>query len=91
MYPVLTALLEQGDEVIMFEPFFDQYLPSVTFKGGKLVPLDPPRDIQGKITSADWTIDFNELMSVAISVTDVIVNNSSSWTCHHTSHEDNYR
>ncbi|KAG5734562.1 hypothetical protein E4T56_gene5527 [Termitomyces sp. T112] len=63
MYSVLTAFLEQGDEVIMFEPFFDQYLPSVTFNGGKpvYVPLHPPRDVQGKTTSADWTIDFDEL------------------------------
>ncbi|KAG6903372.1 hypothetical protein C0995_013125 [Termitomyces sp. Mi166 len=63
MYSVLTAFLEQGDEVIMFEPFFDQYLPSVTFNGGKpiYVPLHPPKDVEGKTTSADWTIDFDEL------------------------------
>ncbi|KAF5387992.1 hypothetical protein D9615_000310 [Tricholomella constricta] len=62
-YSVFTAFLEQGDEVIMFEPFFDQYLPSVTFNGGKpvYVPLHPPRNGQGRDSSNDWTIDFNEL------------------------------
>jgi len=62
-YSVFTAFLEQGDEVIMFEPFFDQYLPSVTFNGGKpvYVPLHPPTDVTEHPTSNDWTIDFDEL------------------------------
>ena len=62
-YSVFTAFLEHGDEVIMFEPFFDQYLPSVTFNGGKpvYVPLHPPDDSLEKPTSDDWTIDFKEL------------------------------
>ncbi|KAG6837981.1 hypothetical protein H0H93_008375 [Arthromyces matolae] len=63
MYAALTAFLEEGDEVIMFEPFFDQYLPSVTFNGGKpvYVPLHPPKATQEKATSNDWTIDIDEL------------------------------
>lgn len=60
---MFTAFLEQGDEVIMFEPFFDQYLPSVTFNGGKpvYVPLHPPSHSVKKATSNNWTIDFDEL------------------------------
>ena len=62
-YSVFTAFLEQGDEVIMFEPFFDQYLPSVAFHGGKpvFVPLHPPEATKSKPTSNDWTIDFDQL------------------------------
>jgi len=62
-YSVFTAFLEMGDEVIMFEPFFDQYLPSVTFNGGKpvYVPLHPPKASVDKPTSNDWTIDIDEL------------------------------
>jgi kynurenine aminotransferase len=47
----------------MFEPFFDQYLPSVTFNDGKpvYVPLHPPSHDIAKPTSNDWTIDFEEL------------------------------
>lgn len=46
----------------MFEPFFDQYLPSVTFNGGKpvYVPLHPHTD-GAKPSSGDWKIDFDEL------------------------------
>lgn len=49
----------------MFEPFFDQYLPSVTFNGGVpvYVPLHPDMS-KPKITSNDWTIDFDELRCV---------------------------
>ena len=64
-YSVFTAFLEHGDEVIMFEPFFDQYLPSVTFNGGKpvYIPLHPPSHDIPKPTSNDWSIDFEELRS----------------------------
>ena len=59
-YSVFAAFLDPGDEVIMFEPFFDQYLPSVVFHGGKpvYVPLHPPSEDKAKPTADDWTIDF---------------------------------
>ena len=64
-YSVFVAFLKEGDEVIMFEPFFDQYLPSVTFNGGKpvYVPLHPDTS-KGTISSDDWKIDFEELTYV---------------------------
>lgn len=48
----------------MFEPFFDQYLPSVTFNGGTpvYVPLHPPKYTGSlRSTSNDWTLDLDEL------------------------------
>jgi len=50
----------------MFEPFFDQYLPSVTFNGGKpvYVPLHPPKDSIKNQKSNDWIIDIQELRYV---------------------------
>lgn len=61
-YSVFAAFLEQGDEVIMFEPWFDQYFPSVTFNGGVpvFVPLHPPT-VDAKSTSDEWKLDFDEL------------------------------
>ena len=46
----------------MFEPFFDQYLASVTFNGGipVYVPLHPPKN-GGKHSEHEWSIDFDEL------------------------------
>ncbi|KAH7910529.1 PLP-dependent transferase [Hygrophoropsis aurantiaca] len=62
MYSVYTAFLNPGDEVIMFEPFFDQYVPGTTFNGGTpvFVPLHPPPG--GKThNSSEWTVDIDEL------------------------------
>jgi len=66
-YSVFVAFLEHGDEVILFEPFFDQYLPSVTFNGGVpvYVPLHPNTAGVDKPTGHDWTIDFAELRFVS--------------------------
>ncbi|KAF9569348.1 PLP-dependent transferase [Agrocybe pediades] len=77
-YSVFTAFLEQGDEVIMFEPFFDQYLPSVTFNGGKpvYVPLHPPSASIKKPTSNDWTIDIDELRRAVTPRTKMIIVNT---------------
>ncbi|KAG7097096.1 hypothetical protein E1B28_004480 [Marasmius oreades] len=76
-YSVWTAFLEHNDEVILFEPFFDQYLPSVVFNGGKpvYVPLHPPKG-SGKSTSNDWTIDNDELRRAVTPRTKMIVVNT---------------
>jgi aspartate/methionine/tyrosine aminotransferase len=41
----LLALVEPGDEVVLFEPMYDAYLPLVRRAGGvpRFVTLDPPR------------------------------------------------
>ncbi len=64
-YAAFTAFIEPDDEVIIFEPFFDQYLPSIAFHGGKCVyvPLHPSTEpARGvKIGRKSWNIDFDEL------------------------------
>ncbi|KAI0669107.1 PLP-dependent transferase [Trametes maxima] len=80
LYAAWTAFLEPGDEVIMFEPFFDLYLPAITFNGGQpvYVPLHPtsepaPGQRMGKKT---WTIDFDELRRAITPKAKMIVLNS---------------
>lgn len=77
-YSVFTAFLDPGDEVIMFEPFFDQYLPSVTFNGGVpvYVPLHPPPADKAKPTSDDWSLDFDELRRSITPRTKMIIVNT---------------
>lgn len=67
-YSVFVAFLEQGDEVILFEPFFDQYLPSVVFNGGVpvYVPLHPETGGVDNPTGRDWKIHFDELRFVSV-------------------------
>jgi N-succinyldiaminopimelate aminotransferase len=54
----ILALCETGDEVVVFEPFYDSYGAAAAMAGAQLkaVPLEPP----------DWTFDPNRL-SAAIS------------------------
>ena len=66
LYATFAAFLEQGDEVIIFEPYFDQYPFFSGFNGGKpvFVPLHPPAASIQSPTTDDWKIDFDELRSV---------------------------
>ncbi|MFN8475121.1 MAG: aminotransferase class I/II-fold pyridoxal phosphate-dependent enzyme [Anaerolineae bacterium] len=52
------GLLNPGDEAVVFEPFYDSYVPSVTFAGAvpRYVPLRQPDK-----THAEWWFDPDEL------------------------------
>ena len=52
IYTALTTVLQQGDEVIVFEPAFDSYLPNIEINGAKpvLIPLQFPG------YSIDWDL-----------------------------------
>ncbi len=45
LYAAITATVHPGDEVIVFEPWYDIYIPTVEYSAGKVVtvPLMPPR------------------------------------------------
>ncbi len=49
----ILGLTDPGDEIIMFEPFYDSYVPSILMAGGvpRYCPLRPP----------DWSFNFDEL------------------------------
>ena len=54
----ILGLVDPGDEVIVFEPFYDSYVPAVQFAGGipRFVPLRPPDD-----GHPQWWFDNGEL------------------------------
>jgi kynurenine aminotransferase len=64
--------------VILFEPYFDQYLPSITFNHGVpvYVPLHPPPNFENNPTSDEWKIDFEELRRAITPKTKMIVVNT---------------
>lgn len=79
MLSAFMAFVEPGDEVIVFEPFFDQYIANIEMPGGvvRYVPMLPPKDGATKTTSAgDWTIDFDALEKTISPKTKMIVTNS---------------
>ncbi len=39
IYTALTTILQPGDEVILFEPAYDSYIPNIEINGGIVVPV----------------------------------------------------
>jgi kynurenine aminotransferase len=73
------AFLESGDEAIVFEPFFDQYVSNIEMPGGKVVyvPMHPPKTGATQTTSAsEWTIDINAFEAAITERTKMVVLNS---------------
>lgn len=75
----LMGILNPGDEVIVFEPFFDQYIPNIELLGGKVVyvPITPPKDVDERVVEGkDWTIDYEELARAFTDKTKAIILNT---------------
>jgi aminotransferase len=58
MISTLLAVCNTGDEVVIFEPFYENYGPDSVLSGAKpkFVKLRPPKDESG-----EWTFDEKEL------------------------------
>ncbi|BCR83445.1 kynurenine--oxoglutarate transaminase [Aspergillus chevalieri] len=79
MLSAFMGFIEPGDEVIIFEPFFDQYISNIEMPSGTIryVPLHPPKDGATRTSSAaEWTINFEELENAINPKTKMIVLNS---------------
>ncbi|KAK0661716.1 putative aminotransferase C6B12.04c [Lasiodiplodia hormozganensis] len=79
MLSAFMAFIEPGDEVIVFEPFFDQYISNIEMAGGKVVyvPMHPPKEGATKTTSAaEWKIDLKEFEAAITPNTRMIVLNT---------------
>ena len=77
MFAALTAHCEPGSEVILLEPYFDQYFASIHFQGAKpvFVPFHPPTG-EGIKNGSDWRIDFDELRAAFTPKTKCIIVNT---------------
>jgi methionine aminotransferase len=53
LYTVLTTILQPGDEVIVFEPAYDSYIPAIELNGAKA--------ITAQLTFPEYKIDWNEV------------------------------
>ena len=68
IYSSLTAILQPGDEVILFEPAYDSYIPNIEINGAKAVPLP--------LTYPDYKIDWDLVRSSINAKTKAILVNS---------------
>lgn len=78
LYLCLQTLIQEGDEVILFEPFFDLYVNQVKLAGGTPVTV-PLRFVPYDETAAsggEWVLDAQVLQSKVTSRTKAILLNS---------------
>jgi len=71
LFASIQAIVDPGDEVILFEPFYDAYPADTIMAGGtpKFVPLQPQAD-------GTWQFDFDELEQVFSNKTKAIIINN---------------
>ena len=71
LYASIQAIVDPGDEVILFEPFYDAYPADTIMAGGtpRFVPLHPQAD-------GTWQVDFDELEQVFNNKTKAIIINN---------------
>lgn len=68
IYTALTTILQPGDEVIIFEPAYDSYIPNIEINGAKAVPLP--------LTYPDYKIDWDIVQQTINHKTKAILINS---------------
>lgn len=68
LFTAIATLVHPGDEVIIFEPAYDQYRPSVEVFGGKVIPVC--------LYAPSFTIDWEEVKSKLTPKTKLIIVNN---------------
>ncbi len=68
LFTAISAFISQGDEVIIFEPAYDSYRPSVEIAGGEVRPIT--------LKAPDYAIDWNEFKKAINSKTKMVILNT---------------
>ena len=68
IYTAFTTILQSGDEVILFEPAYDSYIPNIEINGGIAIPI--------ALTFPGYKIDWQEVKNKITSRTKAIIINS---------------
>ncbi|HQZ73707.1 MAG TPA: methionine aminotransferase, partial [Chitinophagaceae bacterium] len=68
IYSAFTAILNPGDEVIVFEPAYDSYIPNIEINGAKAITIN--------LVYPDYHIDWAAVKKAITSKTKAIIINS---------------
>ncbi len=68
IYSAFTTILQPGDEVIVFEPAYDSYIPNIEINGAKAITID--------LVYPDYHIDWAAVKNAVSSKTKAIIINS---------------
>ncbi len=68
IYTAFTTILQKGDEVIVFEPAYDSYIPNIEINGGVAVPIS--------LSYPDYSINWDLVKEKINAKTKAIIINS---------------
>ncbi|OFY97388.1 MAG: methionine aminotransferase [Bacteroidetes bacterium RIFCSPLOWO2_12_FULL_31_6] len=68
LYTAISALVREGDEVVVFEPYYDSYVPSIELNGG--------RPIFVTLKAPDYKIDWERVKKIINQRTRMIIINT---------------
>lgn len=68
IYATITALIKEGDEVIIFTPAYDCYEPAIELAGGRIINV--------QLKQPDFHIDWDEVKKLVTRKTKMIILNS---------------
>lgn len=68
IFTTITTFINKGDEVILLEPAYDCYGPSVELVGGKVVPY--------RMSAPDYKVDWDAVQNLITSKTKMIIINT---------------
>ncbi len=68
IFNAFSTIIQQGDEVIIFEPAYDSYIPNITFNGGVVVPI--------ALEFPNYTIPWDKVIAAITKKTKAILVNT---------------
>ncbi|HJZ66338.1 MAG TPA: aminotransferase class I/II-fold pyridoxal phosphate-dependent enzyme [Candidatus Acidoferrum sp.] len=73
MMSAMLAIINPGDEIVVFEPFYENYGPDAILSGAspRFVKMKPSKD-----ENSEWTFDFDELAAAFGAHTKAIILNT---------------
>jgi aminotransferase len=78
MMSTMMAIIDPGDEVVVFEPFYENYGPDAILSGAtpRYVTLHPPTSSHSTSQDGTWTFDPDELAAAFNEKTKAIILNT---------------
>lgn len=68
LFSAIQAIVHAGDEVIIFDPSYDSYAPSVQLVGGKAIHI--------ALQTSDFSVDWNQVQAAITDKTRMIIVNT---------------
>lgn len=68
LFSAISAVVNKGDEVIIFEPAYDSYIPAIELSGGTAVPI--------QLHAPNYAIDWDVVQNLITAKTKVIIYNT---------------